>query len=150
MPGYGLLAPDAGDGLLPLHWAESRLAAARNYWLASVCESGRPHAMAVWAVWQDGALWFSTGKATRKGRNLARDPHCVITTERADEAVIVEGVAEHFPARTAPEDIPRAYATKYGMGYPPDSDVYAVRPTVMFGWYEDAERFPGSATRWGF
>jgi pyridoxine/pyridoxamine 5'-phosphate oxidase len=150
MPGYGLLAANAGQGLLPWSWAETRLREARNYWLASASETGRPHAMAVWGVWREGALWFSTSGASRKGRNLAHDARCVITTERADEAVVVEGRAERFAARSAPEEVPRAYEAKYAMSYPPDSDVYAVRPSVVFGWYEDAERFPGSATRWRF
>lgn len=149
MPGYGLLAPDQGAGLLPWSWAEERLRATRNFWLSTVTEAGRPHAMAVWAVWND-ALWFSTGRSSRKGRNLAHDAHCVVTTERADEAVIIEGVAEHFAATTAPPHIPRAYEAKYALPYPPDSDVYAVHPAVAFGWYEDAERFLGSATRWTF
>ena len=96
MPGYGLAPAEGGTGLLPWSWAERRLADARNYWLATTGADGRPHAMAVWAVWCEQALWFSTGVSTRKGRNLTRDPRCVITTERADEAVIVEGSAEHF------------------------------------------------------
>jgi hypothetical protein len=34
--------------------------------------------MPVLAVRVDGTLHFSTGPATRKGRNLARDARCVI------------------------------------------------------------------------
>jgi hypothetical protein len=35
----------------------------------------------------DGRFWFSTGRASRKGRNLAGNPHCVITPEDGEEEV---------------------------------------------------------------
>ena len=41
----------------------------------------------------DDSLVFSTSETSRKARNLARDPRCMITTDVADEAVIVEGEA---------------------------------------------------------
>ena len=53
MPGYGILGPDGGTGLLPWSWAEERLRDSRNYWLATVRPDGRPHVMPVWAVWDD-------------------------------------------------------------------------------------------------
>jgi hypothetical protein len=31
MPGYGILGPDEGSGLLPWSWAAERLSHARNY-----------------------------------------------------------------------------------------------------------------------
>lgn len=150
MPEYGLLGPDAGRGLLPWSWAVERLERARNYWLSTARAGRGPHAMPVWAVWHDDALWFSTGHGSRKARNLAADPRCVITTERADEAVIVEGRAllESQPAALAP--VAERYAAKYAMGYPPDSAVYSVRPRVAFGFIENAADFAGTATRWRF
>src|SRR5262249_26976380 len=45
MPGYGLLGPDEGTGLLPWPWAEERLTSSRNYWVVSLWPDGRPHAM---------------------------------------------------------------------------------------------------------
>lgn len=50
--------------------------------------------MPIGGLWLDGRFYFSTGKQSRKGRNLAANAECVVCTERADEAVIVEGVAE--------------------------------------------------------
>jgi hypothetical protein len=47
MPGYGILGPTQGSGLLPWSWAEQRLLAARNYWVASCWPDGRPHVMPV-------------------------------------------------------------------------------------------------------
>jgi hypothetical protein len=150
MPEYGLEADDAGGGLLPWSWAVERLERSRNYWLSTVRSDGRPHAMAVWAVWLDGALLFSTAVGSRKARNLARSPQCVMSTERADEAVIVEGVAERVGDAQLLTRLRVVYEAKYGSGYPPDSGVWAVRPLVVFGFIERAEAFAGSATRWSF
>ena len=91
-PGYGF--PESTKGLLPWSWAEQRLKKSHNYWITTVKPDGSPHIMVVWGLWQDGRLLFSTGSKSRKARNLASNPNCVICTEKADEAVIVEGIAE--------------------------------------------------------
>lgn len=151
MPGYGLLAADAGRGLLPWSWAEQRLAAARNYWVSTVRPDGAPHCMAVWGVWLGEDLGFSTGARSRKARNLALDPRCVVSTERAEEAVVVEGRA----SRADDEAWLRAFAERYEAKYDWKVDeslgpIYRVRPTVVFAFIEAAEHFTGSATRWSF
>jgi PPOX class probable F420-dependent enzyme len=79
MPGYGIVGPTQGSGLLPWSWAEERLTASRNYWVASSWPDGRPHAMPVWGIWHDGALWFSSSRQSRKARNLAADPRVAIS-----------------------------------------------------------------------
>src|SRR6202521_6122361 len=94
MPGYGIAEASAGSGLLSWAWADERLGASRNFWLATRWPDGRPHVMPVWAVWHDGALWFSSSKQSRKARNLAADPRCVLTTEDSQNPVVVEGAAE--------------------------------------------------------
>src|SRR4030081_968866 len=91
MPGYGL--PTAGTGLLPWSWAEQRLKKSHNYWITTVKPDGSPHTMVVWGLWIDGQFLFSTGRKSRKARNLAKNPNCVVSTEHAHEAVIVEGTA---------------------------------------------------------
>jgi len=150
MPGYAILPADAGRGLLPWSWAEERLRRARNYWVSTVRADGRPHAMAVWGVWEDGAFFFSTGAKSRKARNLARDPRCVVTTDDAAEAVIVEGRAELVEDAGVLGPVSRRYTAKYAEGYPPDSHVYRVRPEVAFGFIESETEFAGAATRWRF
>jgi hypothetical protein len=50
MPGYGIAGPEEGSGLLHWSWAAERLAAARNYWVATVWPHGRPHVMPVWGM----------------------------------------------------------------------------------------------------
>lgn len=146
MPGYGVAPAEAGEGLLPWSWAEERLTRSHAYWLSTTRPDGRPHAMPVWAVWLDGALFFSTGGKSRKTRNLAHRSECVITTELAEEAVIVEGTASLVP--TAAPRVEAAYRKKYGMGYPADSHLYRVAPSQAFAFIVDGTRFTATATRW--
>jgi hypothetical protein len=150
MPEYGILARDQGQGLLPWSWARERLERGRNYWLSTTRPDARPHAMAVWGVWLEEGFYFSTGSLSRKARNLEIISACVVCTERADEAVIVEGIAEMIRDPSTLERLTRVYTEKYEMPFPSDSGVYLVRPKVAFGFIENAAEFQGSATRWRF
>ena len=157
MPGYGL--PENQKGLLPWSWAEQRLKKSHNYWITTVKQDGSaqpaPHTMVVWGLWQDGRLLFSTGSKSRKARNLAQNPNCVVCTERAHEAVIIEGVAE-IADLTSRRKFLSHYAGKYEWDWEGmDKDilsmkepVFAVRPRVVFGLWE--KEFIGKATRWTF
>ncbi|HSH78315.1 MAG TPA: pyridoxamine 5'-phosphate oxidase family protein [Herpetosiphonaceae bacterium] len=71
----------SGDATATL-WAEARerLKQAEVYWLSTVRPDGRPHVTPLLSVWLDGALYFCTGRDERKAKNLARNPHCVLTT----------------------------------------------------------------------
>src|ERR671919_2024205 len=91
MPGYGTLGAHEGGGLLPWSWAEHRLASSHDYWLSTVRPDGRPHLMPVWAVWDDGALWWSSSRGSSKARNLAANQCCTIATDNAWEPVVIEG-----------------------------------------------------------
>ncbi len=82
----------ANSGLKPWSWALERLEQSHNYWIATSRPDGRPHLMLVWGLWWEDAFWFSTGPRTRKAKNLASNPRCAVGTEKADEAVIVEGI----------------------------------------------------------
>jgi hypothetical protein len=153
MPGYGV--PESNKGLLPWKWAEQRLRRSHNYWITTVKPDGSPHTMVVWGLWLDGAFVFSTGLQSRKAKNLTKNPRCVVCTEDADEAVIVEGVAEIVEAPARPEFL-KKYKPKYDFdmsGMEKDilamkEPVFAVRPHLAFGLYE--KKFSGSATRWKF
>ncbi len=151
MPGYGLLPADQGRGLLPWIWAQKRLEQARRYWLSTVSPDGAPHAMAVWGIWVDDTLYFSTGRRTRKARNVARNPRCAIGVERGIEAVIVEGIVRRVTRRARIRQLSARYKKKYGMGLDPRiGGVYAVEPRVVFAFIENEKDFPGTATRWRF
>jgi len=65
-------------------------------------------------IWWQDAFWFSTGPRTRKAKNIAADPHVVIGTEKADEAVILEGLGEEIKDRSVWKQLVQIYNTKYG------------------------------------
>lgn len=87
-------AGEAGESR-PLAWedAEGRLTRGGWFWLASVRPDGAPHVMPVFAVWSKSALFIASKDSSRKGRNLAADGRCVVTTDTGDAHLIVEGEA---------------------------------------------------------
>jgi uncharacterized pyridoxamine 5'-phosphate oxidase family protein len=154
MPGYGL--PKSTRGLLPWKWAEQRLKKNHNYWIITVRPDDRPHAMVVWGLWMDGIFYFSTGRQSRKARNLSQNANCIIGTERADQAVVVEGVAEEVGDVELRRRFLRIYEKKYDWDMASFEEgilslkepIYAVRPKVVFAL--DEEKFQSAATRWMF
>ncbi len=152
-PGYGV--PTGNKGLLPWSWAEQRLKKSHNYWITTVKPDASPHTMVVWGLWQDGRFLFSTGSKSRKARNLAQNANCVVCTEHANDAVIVEGIAEIADVAARRKLLPK-YERKYkfDMGTMKDDilsmkePVFAVRPRVVFGLWE--KDFIGKSTRWKF
>ena len=137
--GYGV--PDDQNGMLPWSWAAERLAKAHNYWVAT----NGPHASPVWALWRGGAIVFSCSPRSRKGRELARDPHVVIHLESGDEVVIVEGVAEGIEAD---DSIIGEYEAKYSFRADKGEGWYRVAPHRVLAWTESS--FPRDATRFDF
>ena len=146
MPQYGIAAADAGRGLLPWSWAQQRLAASHNYWISTTRPDGRPSASAVWGVWLDGRYFFSCAPGSRKAQNLHQRPDCVVTTERADEAVIVEGTASLFEDRAATSRIVAAYNEKYAWDMSADETFWVVEPQVVLGFIESKDE-PGVFAR---
>jgi nitroimidazol reductase NimA-like FMN-containing flavoprotein (pyridoxamine 5'-phosphate oxidase superfamily) len=147
-PGYGIVGAKQGKGLLLWSWVAKKMTNCRTFWVSTIQPShGRPHVMPVWGVWLDDAFFFSTGRKSRKGRNLAANPACTITNDDGQEAAIIEGkAAEVKDAKTA-ERVAFAYQKKYkmdprGMGEP----IFRVQPSRVFGFVE--KTFPQSATRW--
>ena len=64
-----------------------------TYWLATTNPDGSPHVMPLGVFWVDGAFYFNAGPGTRKARNLANDPRCVITVATHPFDLVVEGEA---------------------------------------------------------
>jgi PPOX class probable F420-dependent enzyme len=62
-------------------------------WLATINPDGTPHLTGVGALWVDGTFWFETGRTSRKGRNLARDPRCTLSVATREFDLVVEGRA---------------------------------------------------------
>jgi hypothetical protein len=154
MPGYGLLAADDGTGLLPWTWAVERLASSHDYWLSTLSADGAPHLMPVWAIWLDGALWFSCSKESKKARNLTADGRCSLATDNAAQPVVLQGVAEPVITLGEIQRLIDAENAKYDTDYslellgPAVSTWFGVRPARVFGL--DTADFAGSPTRWTF
>jgi nitroimidazol reductase NimA-like FMN-containing flavoprotein (pyridoxamine 5'-phosphate oxidase superfamily) len=138
--------PEGQKGLLPWEWARARLGRSHNYWFTTVRAGGVPHSMPVWGVWLDDVWYFCTAPGSRKARNLSENPHCVVCTEDAQEAVILEGAARELPASEVPHNLAPAYKTKYGWDL--QLSVFEVRPRAVFAMPE--KQFPQGATRWVF
>ena len=147
-PGYGIVGAEDGKGLIPWTWVTGQMKTCRTFWLATIhAGDARPHVMPVWGVWVDDAFFFSTGRKSRKGQNLAANPACTVTNDDGEQAVIVEGAAEEVKDAAALERVAAAYTKKYkmdprSMGEP----IFVVRPRTVFGFIE--KTFPKSATRW--
>jgi PPOX class probable F420-dependent enzyme len=148
--GYGV---DTGSTAGMMQWSEvrDRVAKAHNYWVATTRPDGRPHTMPVWGIWLDEAFFFATDRASRKGRNLAINPACVVHLESGDEVAILEGIAEEVTDAALLARFADAYDAKYQYRPEPGSPgqvVYRLRPRVALAWLE--RDFPKSATRWEF
>jgi hypothetical protein len=145
-------------------WTRGRdvLERAEIYWLTTVRPEERPHVTPLIAVWQDHALYFCTGPDERKAKNLAANPHCIVTTgcntmgDGLD--VVVEGDAVRVDDEHRLQRLAEAYKTKYGWHFAVRNGafydeeggravVYEVAPTTAFG-FGKGEQF--SQTRWRF
>ena len=112
--------------------------------------------MVVWALWMDGVLYFSTGKGSRKAKNLASNPNCTMCNENAAEAVILEGRVETEENVDQIRRFLRLYEKKYKWPLDQMADdliglkepVFYLRPKVAFGLWE--KKFATTATRWSF
>jgi nitroimidazol reductase NimA-like FMN-containing flavoprotein (pyridoxamine 5'-phosphate oxidase superfamily) len=154
MPGYGMLLPKEGSGLLPWSWALERLTGSHDYWLATVTPQGMPHLMPVWAVWYQEALWFSSANGSRKTRNLRDQPSCSLATDNPIEPVVVHGKARRVTDAHQLSLVLAAENAKYSTSYGPDmvdpalNSVFALQPEWVFAL--DSNDFAGSPTRYTF
>jgi len=147
---YAIAEADAGKGLLPWKWANDRLTKSRNYWLSTVRPDGRPHVMPIWGVWIDNVFYFSTSPKSRKAQNLKKNPACVLMTDDAVHAVIVEGRARKISNIREVRRVDGVYYRKYKWhADPKDGPFFALRPSVVFGLIE-SDDFTATATRWKF
>ncbi len=146
----------------PTPWAEGRerLEKAEIFWLSTVRPDGHPHVTPLLSVWLDDALYFSTGPSERKAKNLAQNPHCILTTggnalsEGLD--LVVEGDAVTVSDEALLQRVADRYATKYDWhftvrdgafhGEGGRAEVYAVVPITAFGFGKGTF----SQTRWRF
>jgi general stress protein 26 len=154
-------SPDA----TPTPWQQARrlLENAETYWLSTVRPDGRPHVTPLVAVWLDGAMYFCTGPDERKAKNLAGNPHCILTSGNnafAGLDVVVEGDAVRVSDEAKLQRVAGAFASKYDElfhfgvgdgvflnGEGGEALVFEVAPRKALGFGKD-EAF--SQTRWQF
>lgn len=146
MPGYGIQQADQGAGLFPWATVRDKMAAARNYWVATVRPDDRPHAAPVWGLWVDDTFYFSSGRESRKAKNLTENPAIVVHLESGDDVIIVEGNVTVVTDEATLDRLDETYQAKYQTGLMREHPVFAVRPQTAFAWLE--ADLGGSATRW--
>jgi pyridoxamine 5'-phosphate oxidase-like protein len=84
-------------------------------WLTTINPDGAPHVTPVGIVTIDGVWYFSSGPATRKSRNIAGDPRCVVSIATHPFDLVVEGSA----ARVTDADELAAVAAEFAeQGWP--------------------------------
>jgi nitroimidazol reductase NimA-like FMN-containing flavoprotein (pyridoxamine 5'-phosphate oxidase superfamily) len=120
----GQIDPRYGDAsATPPPWAdiERLLADAQLYWIITVRADGRPHAVPLVGVWQDGAFAFCTGPDEQKQRNLDVNPHVAVTTGStgahgwdSGKDVVVEGTAVRVTDADELQRLADAWFAKYG------------------------------------
>jgi nitroimidazol reductase NimA-like FMN-containing flavoprotein (pyridoxamine 5'-phosphate oxidase superfamily) len=157
MPDYGVDTPAWGP--LPWSWAAERLVGNRNYWVVTVSGDGRPHALPVWGVWDDGEarFAFSCAPRARKARNLAANPRAVVTTDDTVECLSVEGRAAPVRDDDRQAQWIESYLAKYQPVSPDLSADFLRRnlivefePERAFAVIEREDEFSTRATRWVF
>jgi hypothetical protein len=97
----------SGYDLPVIEWDRVRRALATDYtqapgtggpdrhtsWLTTTNADGSPHVRPVGAVQVDGVRYFNSGPATRKSRNIAADPQCVLSIATQQFDLVIEGHA---------------------------------------------------------
>ncbi|MBO0684894.1 MAG: pyridoxamine 5'-phosphate oxidase family protein, partial [Candidatus Dormibacteraeota bacterium] len=134
-----------------------------TFFLGTIGADGKPHAAGVGCVWQDGDLFFTSGPAMRKARDLAVNPTCTFSVRLSGIDLVLEGSA----IRTTDAPTLQQIAAKYRDGGwpaevagdaltapfsapsagPPPWNLYRFAPQVVTGV---ATTEPHGATRWTF
>ncbi len=144
--------------------AQAQFRQATKYWLATINPNGKPHVMPIVSVWEDDCVYFTSSPTAQKAKNIAQNPHCVITADDNTLDVIIEGDAHKVIDGDTLERVKTLYAAKYdwpisveGTAYTapyaapsaglPPYELYEIRLTKAYGF--GTEETYG-ATRWQF
>ena len=119
---------------MPAEEVAGLLAAARKVHLATINPDGTPHLVTMFYGLRDGRIAFWTYRASRKARNLARDPRITCLVEDGEDyfelrGVQLTGVVEPIDDPPAVAEIGRLIATRLpGLpaGAPASGEVAAV------------------------
>ena len=122
-----------GYGTPPIEWQRVRDILAKDItqvpgsggpdrhtpWLTTINPDGSPHVTPVGVVQLDGVWYFSSGPGTRKSRNLAADPRCVVSVATHPFDLVIEGNAQRV---TDADELRAAAATFNQQGWPAEVD----------------------------
>jgi pyridoxamine 5'-phosphate oxidase-like protein len=104
-----------------LEWRRARDALAGpptpdvTHFLGTCRPDGTPHAAGIGAQWLDGDLYFTSGPAARKARDLAANPRCTISVRLPGIDLVLDGTAARV---TDPEALERVAAGYRDGGWP--------------------------------
>jgi hypothetical protein len=102
-------------------------------------ETGQPHVVPLWYLWDGASIWVSGFRSTRKFRELLENPKCAVLVEPADakncklQAVLFEGTAEVI---ASPRKLVEEISTRIYLRYLGEEGVKAADPQ---SWIHDAE-----------
>ncbi len=85
-------------------------------WLVSVRADGRPHAVAVWFLWDGETFLIFSRPNNQKIRNIQQNAYVVLAlddTQKGADPITVEGTATLLSPETVDAALP-AYVAKYG------------------------------------
>ena len=119
-------------------------------WLTTINPDGSPHVTPVGFAQLGGVWYFTSGPGTRKSRNIAADPRCVVSVATHPFDLVIESGA----ARVTDADELRSVAAEYNRGGwpaqvegdaftaeysapsagPPPWHVYKVMPATVFAF----------------
>jgi nitroimidazol reductase NimA-like FMN-containing flavoprotein (pyridoxamine 5'-phosphate oxidase superfamily) len=148
---------------LDLAWSEAfdAIADTETYLVATVRPDGAPHVVPVLGVWVGQVLYFNSGSAAQKARNLHQNPQISVTAPGTSYDFVIDGSATPVTEPEVLERVAAAFPRKYPWWHPQVRDgafvaaeeddtpriVFAVAPRSVFG-FGKAHGF--SATRWSF
>jgi hypothetical protein len=119
-------------------------------WLTTINPDGSPHLTPVGFVQLDGVWYFTSGPGTRKSRNIAADPRCVVSVATRPFDLVIEGTAERvtgadqlrsvaekynddgWPARVEGDAVTAEYSAP--SAGPPPWHVYKIVPETVFAF----------------
>jgi pyridoxamine 5'-phosphate oxidase-like protein len=90
-----------------------------THWLTTINPDGTPHVRPLGVISIGGTWYFSSGPGTRKSRNIARDPHCVLSVATHPFDLVVEGTAERVVDAAELQTVADAFAAQ---GWPASVD----------------------------
>jgi Pyridoxamine 5'-phosphate oxidase len=119
-------------------------------WLTTINPDGSPHVTPVGIVAVDRVWNFTSGPATRKSRNIAADPRCVVSIATHPYDLVIEGSASRvtdsaellsvvaafaeqgWPAQVEGDAVVAEYSAP--SAGPPPWHVYRITPATVFAF----------------